>query len=171
MGNLANIIGYQCVWFAAVLGASCGLAWAGPAAAAVFAAIELRRSPHLRLDAKLIATCLAVGVVVDGTMALGGIVRYASPGPALAAPVWILSIWVAFGLTLAHSLAFLQRRPWLAAVAGAAGGPLAYLGAARLGAVAFERPGLIAVAFAWTLAMPLLATCARDRRAVRERAA
>ncbi|HEU4664537.1 MAG TPA: DUF2878 domain-containing protein, partial [Dokdonella sp.] len=140
-------------------------------AALVFAAFELRRSTRARLDVALVATCFAVGVVVDGTMALGGLVRYATPAPALAAPVWILSIWVAFGLTLAHSLAFLQGRPWLAAIAGAAGGPLAYLGAARLGAVGFERPGLAAIALAWTFAMPLLATLSRDRRAIGEHAA
>ena len=37
----ANLIGYQLVWFSAVIGAGRGLAWPGVAAAGVFVAAQL----------------------------------------------------------------------------------------------------------------------------------
>lgn len=169
MATLFNVVAYQCVWLAAVTGAASGVAWAGPAAAAAFAAIQLRHSSRARSDAWLMVACVLVGAALDGSLALGGLVTYAAPTPVISPPIWILSIWAALGLTLRHSLAFLRHRPWTAAAAGALGGPLAYLAAARLGAVSFEYSSLILIAGAWVLAMPLLAWCARDRRQTLER--
>jgi len=69
---------------------------------------------------------------------------------------------MSFAMTVPQSLAFLQSRPWLAAVFGAVGGPLAYLGAARgWNAVAFAAPiavGVTVLALCWAIAMPLLST-------------
>ena len=62
-------------------------------------------------------------------------------------------------------LGYLHRRPWLAALFGAIGGPLAYLGAARgWDVVQFAQPqwhSLLALAAGWAVAMPLLAWLAR----------
>jgi hypothetical protein len=66
-------------------------------------------------------------------------------------------------------LAWLPRRLGLAALLGALGGPLAYAGGARLGAVAFPAglvAGLIAVGAAWLVATPFLAWMARPRAGV-----
>jgi hypothetical protein len=78
-----------------------------------------------------------------------------------------LAIWAAFALTVNHSLMFLQRRPLLAMLLGAIGGPLAYTGAARLGAVAWAAPSLqltLTLAIAWGVAVPLLSELARITR-------
>ena len=62
-------------------------------------------------------------------------------------------------------LGYLHRRLLLAAVFGAIGGPLAYLGAARgWDVVQFAQPqwhSLLALAAGWAVAMPLLAWLAR----------
>lgn len=162
MSALANILGYQCVWFIAVLGAAHASPWPAIAAALVFAAFQLTRSHRRPSDVRAVATSIAAGVAIDGTLAYAGLVTYAAPSPALAAPLWILAIWAAFGLTLGHSLAFLQRRPWLAASLGAAGAPLAYMAAARIAAVRLSGAGLLAIAIAWALVLPLLARVARE---------
>ena len=75
------------------------------------------------------------------TLAATGWLRYAAPLPALPGPAWIATLWVAFAMTLQHSLQWLMARPLAAVLFGAIGGPLAYWGASRgFNAVAFTMP-------------------------------
>ena len=165
----ANLIGYQLVWFCAVIAASHGWAWSGPLAFALFAGWQLAISRHCAADLKLIATSVLLGALVDGTMALTGWCVYAASAPALprgGAPIWILSLWGSFALTLNETFSYLQKRLWLAAVFGAAGGPASYVAASRgWHAVTLTAPawrGLAALAVGWGVAMPLLAGLARQ---------
>lgn len=162
----ANLLGYQLVWFAAVIGAGGGSPWWGVLAALGFVAAQGWVSPWRGSDARVVAGALACGVALDGGLSLAGWLGYASATPALLAPLWILALWAAFAMTINHSLGFLHGRPWLAAALGAVGGPLAYLGAARgFAAVEFVAPvsALVLLAAGWALALPLLVRLGRRR--------
>lgn len=163
-----NFLGYQAVWFAAVIGAGNGLWWPGVAAGAAFVAWQLAASAHRGADLRLIGIALACGCVIDGGLGATGLARYGAFAPALppgGAPLWILALWASFSLTLNSSLGYLRGHPVAALVLGAVGGPLAYSGAARgWQALAFEAPTWRALAWlacGWALAMPLLAGLAR----------
>lgn len=161
-----NFIGFQIVWFAAVLGASKGLWWPGPLAAFVFATVHLLGPMRLRGDASLVIVALLLGCVVDSAYASSGVLRYAAPFPSTQfAPLWILGLWAGFALTLNHSLAYLARRPWVAAVAGAIVGPISYWSAGRaFDAVQLGGPlwrSLVALSVGWTIAMLVLSLVAR----------
>jgi FtsH-binding integral membrane protein len=158
---IANVLGFQAVWFASVIGAAKGLPWAGPVAVAIYAAAHFARTPDRRGDLRMLAIALGLGVVVDSLLAATGVLAFASPWPsAHTAPVWILAMWAGFALTLNHSMAFLRGR-WLAAfLFGAVGGPLAYWGASRgFDAVTFSQGlpvAVAALAVTWGIAMPAL---------------
>lgn len=166
-----NAVAYQLVWFATVLGAGRGLWWPGPLAVLVFAALHLgvmvRNRDVRRRDLALVAAAVACGLVIDGVLSGSGAVVFAAASPALppgGAPLWMLTLWAAFALTLRHSLRAVTARPVLAALLGAIGGPLAYLGAARAtGAVSFPEPSgatLAMLAGGWCVALGLLALLA-----------
>jgi hypothetical protein len=168
----ANLIGYQIVWFCAVIGAGRGLWWPGVTAAAVFIPLHLALARQDRdgraADFKLLAIAILVGVLLDGTIAASGLARYAGNEmtlPSGGAPLWILAMWGSFALTLRHSMTFLLGRPIVALLFGALGGPIAYLGASRgWQAIVFTEPrwmALLALALGWALAMTLLTTLAR----------
>jgi hypothetical protein len=174
MKTAVNFIAYQAVWFAVVASAAARRAELGVAAAVLFVAVQLTLSRHRALDARLMAAAVLLGLLVDGTLGCLGWLRYASPAPALpphGAPLWILCLWASFALTLTRSLAWLMRRPWLGALFGALGGPLAYASAARgFAAVELAPPAaraLAGLALGWGAAMPVLAYVAR--RAAPER--
>lgn len=154
MFNLINFVAYQLAWFAVVLGAANDHAGAGAALALVVVAahLALRRET---LDLKLIALAAGVGLLVDSTLVITGQVRFASAWPAGMAPCWMISLWMAFATTLNHSLRWLVRRPLLAALGGALGGPLAYLAGAQLDALSLVSPAtaLPMIAVLWMLAM------------------
>ena len=172
MGKLANAIGYQLVWFASVMGAIHGAWYAGPLAAALFASMVLAFGSNGRADLRLIPWVLAIGLLADSAWIALGWLDYSAPWPSAEfAPGWILAIWLAFSLTLNHSLAFLKHRYALAALLGAIGGPLAYWCAARgFGAVHFDAPDmtvLIGLGIAWALMIPMFVRIA-DAAQMRE---
>lgn len=171
MNFWGNLIGYQIVWFGAVIGAGRGLWWPGVSAAIVFALLHLalcRQTPAQRaVDVRLMLVALVCGLIMDGGLARSGLADYAADPLALPSggpPPWILSIWASFALTLRHSMTFLLGRPLIAVLLGAIGGPLAYLGAERgWGAVVFADPrwmAIVALIVGWAIAIPLLTTLA-----------
>lgn len=161
-----NAIGYQLVWFCAVIAAGKGAWWPALAAAAIFVTWQWHASTQRAADLRLVLVALACGIAIDGALAASGWARYATPWPSPAfAPAWILAVWVSFAMTLTQSMRWLQPRLFWAWLLGAVGGPLAYLGAERgWSAVVFEAPrwrALVLLCVAWSLAMPLLACLAR----------
>lgn len=167
MSFWSNLIGYQLVWFTAVIGAGRGTPWPGTIVAALFVAWQLS-APGRAREWRLLVAAVAAGVLVDGALAWSGLARYAAARPALpsgGAPLWILALWSAFALTLTQSLSALRTHLWLAAVLGAAGAPLAYLGAARgWQAVSFAAPvwpAMLVLSIGWAIALTLLAHLAR----------
>ena len=165
MTLLGNILGYQAVWILAVYGAGAGRVWPALVAAALFALWQLAVSAERGRDLRLAGLALALGMLIDGALARSGLLGYASATPALppgGAPLWILALWLSFALTLNHSLRWLRGRLVPAVLAGAAGGPLAYLAAARCsGAVRFASPAwqpLAALALGWAVALALLSS-------------
>ncbi|MBW8367926.1 MAG: DUF2878 domain-containing protein [Arenimonas sp.] len=158
---VGNVVGYQVVWLASTAGAGQGVAWAGPLAAVLFVAAVLAFGGKARQDLRILGIALAVGLLLDSAFAASGWLVYAEPVPwTFAAPVWILALWAGFAMTLNHSLDFLRERPWMSAVFGLVGGPMAYWGAARaFDAVSFGVPlpwAMAALALGWAAAMPLL---------------
>lgn len=162
----ANVIGNQLVWLCAVIGAGHGLRWPALLAAGVYVASQLMLSPRPGVELRLLGVALLCGLLVDGTAAASGWVRYAAGNdPVWLAPVWILALWAAFAMTLTVSFAVLQRHLRIAALVGLLLAPLAYLSAARgWSAVVFTPPrwhGVLLLGIGWSIALPLLAACAR----------
>jgi hypothetical protein len=165
---LANVLGYQAVWFACVGGAAAGLAWPGVIAALVFAIATLALAGRSAADLRTLAVVLPLGFMVDSGLVMSGWISYSPAGPMQAlAPIWIAAIWLAFAFTLNHSLAFLRPHRALSALLGLAGGPLAYWGASRaFGVIEFAQPAattLVVVGLCWAVLLPLL--FALDKRA------
>ncbi len=161
-----SLIGYQLVWFASVIGAGHGLVWPGVLGLAIYATWQLRDAATRRTDLKMMLAAIALGCVLDGGLIQLGVARYAAMGPLTTlSPIWILALWATFALTFSHSLHYLQTRLWQAALLGAIGGPMAYLGAARgWHVVSFAPPAwhaLLWLAIGWGIATPLLAWLAR----------
>lgn len=156
---LISFVGYQGVWLAAVTGAGHGLWWPGPLALLPFAVWQIAGDAQPRAGLRLMLAIGVMGCLLDSAFAANGVLAFAAavPSPALA-PIWIVAIWAAFALTLTSTFRFLDGHPWLAALLGAVGAPLAYLAAARgWHAVTFphgEAAAMTALAAGWALALP-----------------
>lgn len=168
MKSWAGLVGYQLVWVTAVIGAAQGRAWPGILAALLYAAAQLALARRYKTDLSLMAAAIVLGLLLDSGLIHAGFGSYAAPWPSAAlAPAWILALWVSFSMTFTQSLAYLQTHLGLAAVLGALGGPLAYLGAQRgWQAITLADPSwhaLLYLSVGWGLATPGLAWIARRR--------
>jgi hypothetical protein len=164
MPMFANFLAFQIGWFACVLGGAHDLPWVGTGIALVIVAWHLTRAARPKQELLLVLSAAAIGALFDTLLAWLGWLTYSS-GTLIAgtAPHWMVALWMLFATTLNLSLAWLKRRLFVAVLFGAIGGPLAYLGGEKLGALNFASPtaGLIALAIGWALLTPLLAMIAQ----------
>jgi Protein of unknown function (DUF2878) len=164
MPMFANILAFQIGWFACVLGGAHDLPWVGTGIALVIVAWHLTRAARPKQELLLVLSAATIGALFDTLLVWLGWFTYSS-GTLIAgtAPHWMVALWMLFATTLNLSLAWLKRRLFVAALFGAIGGPLAYLGGEKLGALNFASPtaGLIALAIGWALLTPLLAMIAQ----------
>lgn len=166
MKQLGNYVGLQALWLVAVSSAARGRVWPTLLALALFALYQLWPTRRARGDWQLLLAAVALGLLLDTTLAAGDWVRYAAPWPgSVLAPAWILALWLGFALTLNHSLATVMQRPWLAVVLGAVFGPLSYWLAESswqaIELLAPQRSAVLALAIGWGAACGLLSLYAR----------
>lgn len=157
-GTLINLALYQVGWFACVLGAARGHAWAGAGLALALVAVHLYLVRDRKREAKLLLAAAGLGLALDSLQLNLGVFRYPSGTPlAGLAPPWIVVLWLQFATMLHFGLRWLSRRYLLAAVLGLIGGPLSFWAGARMGAIEFASPlAYLVLGCFWALAMPAL---------------
>lgn len=93
------------------------------------------------------------GLALDSVLIASGWLTFT--GSAFL-PMWMVALWACFALMLVQVLADLLRNPWLAALFGAVGGPLAYWGGSILGGQMLYQPVLelsVLLGLCWSLLM------------------
>ena len=159
MPLLFNFLAFQIGWFACVLGGANGLPWLGTGIALAIVAWHLTRAVRPGQELLLVLSAATFGALFDSLLVALGWIAYPSGTLIVGtAPHWIVALWMLFAITLNVSLAWLKRRPLVAVLFGAIGGPLAYLGGAKLGALVLVNmtPALIALAIGWAIFTPVL---------------
>lgn len=167
--NLLNYLLYQTGWLAAVVGAGRGHPWLGMLVALTLVGAHVALTKPRRSELTLVLVSGLVGLVVDSLLVAMGLLSFPS-GSAVSwlCPPWIIVMWMQFATTLRFSLEWIGRRPMVAAMFGAIGGPLAYVIGERLGAVELGAPPaatLLILGTMWAGAVPMLSALAgRDPR-------
>lgn len=161
---LLNVALFQAAWLACVIAAAHGhVAW-GVAAVALAAAVHLGRSARPMAELRLLLMVAAIGLAWDSVVLATGWIGYtAGMFSHWLAPTWIVAMWVLFATTLNVSLRWLRGRTAVGALFGLIGGPLAFYGGARLGALQLFLPAqaLGVQGVGWAVLTPALVRLAR----------
>lgn len=149
----------QVSWFACVLGAARGYPWIGPVVVLVVLTVHVGKQPAPARELVILGISAVVGFLIDTAFLRFGVVRIPS---SMLSPPWLVALWPNFISTTAKSglLRSLPRRPLLAGLLGAVGGPLAYDSGARLGAIELGDHRVAALAIVgvvWGAVVPALA--------------
>ena len=164
MRNLLNFVAFQCCWFTNVINAANGVPWLGPLVTVLWltghlASLRGATAPGgTAAEVRVLLAAIAIGWTADSMLTLAGLISFAENaqlgGPS---PLWTVALWACFAATLRHSLGWLRARWLLAAVLGAVGGPLAYLGGESLGAISLVGDfSVAAVSVQYAIATPVL---------------
>ncbi len=157
---------FQAAWPACVVGAAFNVAWTGWLVVGALAAWQLQASRRHRLDWRIIAVCLAVGLTLDTAWIRLGLLEYTMPWPSPNfAPAWIMLLWLALALVINHSMAVFKQRLLLVGVLGAVSSPLSYFAGSRFGAVEWLAPAwqvVLATGLSWAVLLPALFWLARE---------
>ncbi len=161
---VTNFVLYQIGWFACVIGAAKQMPWLGVITVVAIIIWHLTQAKQAKKEVQLLLITLVIGGVFDQIMLNHQLVTYQAHGWSNAfVPVWILALWAEFVTVLNVSLRWMKELKtqvrWLVSVLfGAIGGPLAYMGAERLGAVTLNNLPIsyIALGVGWAILTPLL---------------
>jgi hypothetical protein len=170
--TLINALSFYCGWFACVLGAARGYPMLGPLVVVLLLGLHLFLTTDRTREVRMIATAGLVGSLLDTLMMRAGMYTFVGHSLTWVCPLWITALWMIFATTLHSSLRWLLDRYVLAALLGAAGGPLSYYAGARLGALTLPsppEPSLIVLAVVWGMALPGLVWFATMTSAVQRR--
>ena len=156
---IINFVLFQIGWFACVLGAGKQLPWLGVIVVAVIVAWHLLQAKQVKPELVLLVLALLIGGLFDQLMLINGLISYQAHGWSISLlPAWILALWAVFVTVLNVSLRWMRGK-WLVAILfGAIGGPLAYMGAEKLGAVTLNALPMsyVALSVGWAILTPLL---------------
>jgi hypothetical protein len=162
MSALGNFLLFQIGWFGCVLNAA-ARPLTGAAIGFLMVAVVLWRRRDRRGELVLLSLAAVIGTLCDSLFVMSSRLHYAGASSTPLPPLWDIALWPLFATTLNGALGWLKERLKLAALLGAVAGPLAYFGAARLGAVQLGTPfsTLLLLAGAWSVLTPLLLVLAR----------
>ena len=161
---VVNFILFQIGWFACVIGAAKQMPWLGVATVIAIVVWHLIQAKQAKKEAQLLLITLMIGGTFDQIMLNHQLITYQAHGwSSLIVPVWILALWAEFVTVLNVSLRWMkelkiQVRCLVAVIFGAFGGPLAYMGAEKLGAVTLNHlpVSYIVLSVGWACLTPLL---------------
>ncbi|MGB4812130.1 MAG: DUF2878 domain-containing protein [Methylophilaceae bacterium] len=156
---ILNFVLFQISWFACVIGAAKQTPWLGVAVVLACITWHLANAKNARAELVLMLISLVIGGLFDQIMQSTGLINYASHGWSTSlVPVWILALWLAFTSTLNMSLRWMRGKNLVAVFFGLIGGPLAYIGAEKLGAVSLSNYPMhyVALGLGWGIITPLL---------------
>ncbi|OQW69475.1 MAG: hypothetical protein BVN34_03940 [Proteobacteria bacterium ST_bin12] len=159
-----NFVLFQIGWFACVIGAVKQMPWLGVAVVIAIIIWHLTQAKQAKKELQLLFITLVIGGTFDQIMLNHELISYQAHGWSNSiVPVWILALWAEFVTVLNVSLRWMKelKTPvrWLVSVLfGAIGGPLAYIGAEKLGAVTLNNLPIsyIALGVGWAILTPLL---------------
>ncbi len=156
---VVNFILFQIGWFACVIGAAKQIPWLGVATVVAIVAWHLTQAKQAKKEVQLLIIALVIGGTFDQIMLNHQLITYQAHGwSSMLVPVWILALWAEFVTVLNVSLRWMKGRWLIAVLFGAIGGPLAYMGAEKLGAVTLNHLPIsyIALSVGWACLTPLL---------------
>lgn len=145
--NVANGVLFQVAWFACVLGGAAGTSLWGALVLTLMLGQSLAGDAWRR-DLRLALGTAVVGFALDTLWIHLGVLDYGSA----VAPVWIVMLWVAVGLSVHRCLSFFKSRPWLGGLFAGLGAPFSFLAGERFGAVVIDEPFELAIiSLTWLL--------------------
>ena len=140
----SNLCGYQISWFACVLGGTL------PAISVVGLFVLWHSRMAREFEWRFVGLFWLLGVSLDSLQTTLGIISFDQTHGFPIAP-WLALLWLAFAMTLLHSMQVVLRSFWLSIALAAIAAPLSYFAGERLGVLSISENGYISIGVCWSI--------------------
>ena len=157
--KIYDIIGFKICWVLCAFCSVWGQPYLGPLATLVFILIHLFLVNFKSKDIKVILIAITCGLVIDSLFSVFNLIDY--KGGLLVyynlSPLWILSMWAGFAITLLYALDNLKEKYIISSLLGFIGGPLSYSAGLSIGSLEIQTNfAYVLLAISWGMVVPLL---------------
>lgn len=157
--KIYDLIGFKICWILCAFCTQWGQPYLGPIITLLFILIHLIIVNFALIDLKIITLSIICGLIIDSTFSIFGLIGY--QGGILAnynlAPLWILSMWGGFSLTMLYTLDSIRHKYFLSGLLGFIGGPLSYSAGVNIGSLTINTPiTYLLLSICWGLIIPFL---------------
>ena len=157
--KIYDLIGFKICWILCAFCTQWDQPYLGPIITLLFILIHLIIVNFALIDLKIITLSIICGLIIDSTFSIFGLIGY--QGGILAnynlAPLWILSMWGGFSLTMLYTLDSIRHKYFLSGLLGFIGGPLSYSAGVNIGSLTINKPiTYLLLSICWGLIIPFL---------------
>ena len=157
--KIYDLIGFKICWIACAFSTKWGNPYLGPIITLVFILLHLVIVKFDLRDIKIISLSLLIGLAIDSLFFNLNLINY--QGGILVtfnlAPLWILSMWAGFAVTLLYTLQSIKDRYFISGLLGFIGGPLSYNAGVQIGSVIIKGSvAYFTLALTWGIIIPFL---------------
>ena len=157
--KIYDLIGFKICWILCAFCTQWDQPYLGPIITLLFILIHLIVVNFALIDLKIITLSIICGLIIDSTFSIFGLIGY--QGGILAnynlAPLWILSMWGGFSLTMLYTLDSIRHKYFLSGLLGFIGGPLSYSAGVNIGSLTINKPiTYLLLSICWGLIIPFL---------------
>ncbi len=145
---------FQAVWFACVLATHSPYPQIFPLAGSILVIGRVIQKGRLREALPLGLACIVIGTLGDALLVKLGFLSFSSYPNLLGAPLWMVALWMNFGLMLQPLFAWFMKNLIRILLGFSIGGALAYYSGEKLGVLTLEKDwqSILAIGAEWALA-------------------
>ena len=157
---IINLIGFYFCWWISIYGAMNERFYLGPFFLIVYLFIHFKYISFHKLEYLYIIICFLLGISIDSLLLNLGFIDYKGflPENYNISPLWAVTLWVCFGLSIFHSFKWIQKKYFTSMLMGVISGPVIYYLCLNGNIIKFNYPTsqmLIAISLLWSIILPL----------------
>ena len=153
-----NFLGLQITWAACAYGAINNMQNLGVVVGGLYVLLHFVFTNTHFEDICTLIMVATLGIITDSLNSYYDVIAFNSSSAPLLIPYWLIMLWLVFSLMIPHSLYWLSKNYFVAAIAGGIGGSFSYWLGHKLGAIILSEPLIISTLIyflEWSILFPV----------------
>ena len=135
--NIFNIVSFYVYWYLCILGPSRDSYYIGPIVALIYFSLHFIYVKNKLNNFKIFMMCGVLGIFFESVLYYSGFIHYRGilVDKFNIIPLWVVILWLGFGLTLLHSFRWILGKYTTSLILGGTITPLFYLSAHKINSI------------------------------------
>tara|TARA_Y100000590_G_C15566106_1_gene956668 strand:- start:418 stop:939 length:522 start_codon:yes stop_codon:yes gene_type:complete len=157
---IINLTGFYICWWVSIYGAIKEIYYLGLLFLFFYMIIHFKYISFHESEYLYIIISFLLGFAIDTVLLNIGLIDYKGflPEKYNLSPMWAITLWMCFGLSIFHSFQWIQKKYLIAMLLGMVSGPIIYYSCLKGDIIKFNYPllnVLVIISFLWSIILPL----------------